>query len=122
MSNRLREVCKRNKEEKKIALRVKEESLTRVYSRLKDNNGMSIRGLTKELIERLARFEIRRQIPNSGVKWDNAVDLDSDRETDSENQVLQPNTTQQPAHTGQGAGTSEVPEQAVASALIDEKK
>ena len=69
MSNSLREVCKSNEEAKVIALKIKEEGLPRVYiyNRLKDN-GLSIRGLAKELKKRLNKFEIKRQIRNSGVE------------------------------------------------------
>ena len=119
MANSLREVCKRNKEAKAIVMSIKEEGLPSVYSRLKEN-GLSIRGLTKDLMERLARFEIMRQIPNTGIEWDDAVDLNSDQELDSGKE--EQNDTIQPAHTGQEAEAAGMQDQAATLVVNDEQR
>ena len=87
--NSLRDVCKRNKEAKEIALRFKDEGLLQVYRRLREN-GLSTRGLTKELMERLAGYDMRYQIPGIDIEWDNVVDLDTERELDSEDRDQRP--------------------------------
>ena len=79
-------------------MKVKEEGLTVAHLRLQENR-LSTRGLTKDLMERLARFDVRNQIPNSAIEWDDAVDLVSN----SEEQDKRENSTESPAHSCQGA-------------------
>ena len=72
-------------------------------------NGLSTRGLTKKLMERLARFDIRNQIPNREIEWDDAVDLASN----SKEQDERGNSTEPPARSSQGAEAVGVQEQAL---------
>ena len=79
MADSLRDVCKKNQQAIEIVLKVKRKGLSMAHRRLQEN-GLSTSGLTKELMERLARFDIRNQIPNIYIEWDNAVDLASNSE------------------------------------------
>ena len=74
MAESLRNVYKRSELARTIRDGVKDLTLEQITNALRRNN-LSTRGLTGELEERLIRFEIREQVPDVTVRWDDALDL-----------------------------------------------